>query len=44
MVTEKKFERMCHRAYKKSFGQMPKEDKKLFEDVKVTVDTIQSGN
>jgi hypothetical protein len=44
MVTEKKFARMCHRAYKKSFGKMPKEDKKLFEDVKITVDTTQSGN
>ena len=44
MVTEKKFARMCHRAFNKSFGKMPKEDKKLFEDVKISVDTTQSGN
>ncbi len=43
MVTEKKFKRMCHKAYKKSFGKMSKEDKKLFEDVKISVDTL-SGN
>jgi hypothetical protein len=34
---------MCHKAYKKSFGKMSKEDKKLFEDVKISVDTL-SGN
>ena len=40
MVTEKKFARMCHRAYKKSFGKMTKEDKRLFDDVKISVDTL----
>jgi hypothetical protein len=35
---------MCHKAYKESFGKMPKEEKELLDDVKMSVDTTQSGN
>lgn len=44
MVTEKKFARLTHRAFRKSFGKMSKEDTKLFEDTKISVDTTYSGN
>ena len=44
MVSERQFEKMCHKAYKESFGNMPKEDKELLDDVKMSVDTTQLGN
>jgi hypothetical protein len=44
MVSERQFEKMCHKAYKESFGNIPKEDKELLDDVKMSVDTTQLGN
>jgi PBP1b-binding outer membrane lipoprotein LpoB len=42
-VTEKQFQKMCHKAFEDSFGQMTsQEDSLLFDDVKITVDTINN--
>jgi PBP1b-binding outer membrane lipoprotein LpoB len=42
-VTEKQFQKMTHKAFEESFGKMSsQEDSLLFNDVKVTVDTINT--
>lgn len=42
-VTEKEFRKMTHKAFEDSFGKMTsKEDSLLFNNVKITVDTINT--